>query len=86
MKIDQIPEFQQISATQARTKAKRAEGQATIAATGKYLAKLKAEMGIDDNDYVPAPSGINWLPFAMVAAIAATAGLWAGMMLTGGVT
>lgn len=90
MTIAQIPELQEIREIQARTAAKRTEMRATIAANSKRLVKLQAEMEIESESETepeePAPPSITWLPFAMVAAIAATAGLWAGMLLTGRVT
>lgn len=80
----QIPELQEIKDIQARTAAKRSEGQAIIAATGKRLSELQAEMGIDAEDEEPTPSKMTWIPFAAIAATAGAVGLWAGLMLSGG--
>ncbi len=84
MTIAQIPELQEISDIQARTAAKRSEGQAIIAATGKRLAELQADMGIDAEDEEPAPSDFAWLPVFATAMIFGAAGLCAGLMLAGG--
>lgn len=46
MKIDQLPELQEISLIQARTAANRIEGQAIITATNQLLAELKADIDI----------------------------------------
>ncbi len=52
------------------------------------IAELLADIETTNRDlkskiYRPSSPTVSWIPFLVVAAIAATAGLWAGMLLTG---